>query len=639
MVSRPVPAPDRPSTRRHRIPRRRLVRRAAWLSATAYLALALGVLGSYGPTWDCVFGDYRWGEANWHGALHGLDPVAIYDGEVADPQIRRGPHPEFLANFIAAKLFSLAATASAASADLLWHRTGLLDPVRAHHLPLPVLVAALLSVLVLFHARGRKLLWALLPAALLCTSPRFFANAQNNLKDVPEACLFSLAALSFFAAQRRPTASRWLLAGALTACALAQKQNGLLLGPLFGSTAIALHYSGDRVLTSPRFWLGGLVGSLAALVTYAAVSPWLWHDPARLIEHIRLTLDIGVRGDDIDLHGITRVAITTPIPLLVFAPLGIVVGRLGRRRRLFLTLWLTVVLGRLLVPGMRNFNGVRHFLEFYPPLVLFAAAGVERFASCVGSLLPRARRTVGCLVVTGALLPGWVATTTTHPNGVCWFNAFVGGLPGARARQLEDADDYWANSYWQAIGWLNEHAARDAEVFVPTMRVILAASAPVRLREDLRLSPYDTRFRFAKGDHGIAGEGTPPGSPSYVVALHGTKYSDTFLRAAAQRNLEPAHTISVQGTDVLAIFEARSEGQVALVRRAWLAVTQNADHDLFRAWAVLAAPGEVTAVQTLLQQVRALGQDEVTERIRAIMPRNTHAMVERMVETARGTND
>src|SRR5262249_37555182 len=133
-----------------------------------------------------------------------------------------------------------------------------------------------------------------------------------------------------------------------------------------------------------------------------------------------------------------------------------------------LLIGVAVPVGRTLLPGNVNFDGVRHFHEFMPCLALLAGAGLDATTRALARLLAaRSVRTAAVARVAAALVliaPGAVATVRTEPNGLAYFNSFIGGLGGAQARGVPEATDYWGNSYWQALDWLNGHAEPGAAV-------------------------------------------------------------------------------------------------------------------------------------------------------------------------------
>jgi hypothetical protein len=184
---------------------------------------------------------------------------------------------------------------------------------------------------------------------------------------------------------------------------------------------------------------------------------------------------------------------------------------------------------------MRNFDGVRHFIEFLPYMCLAAGLGLRAFARFVTGRLGSGAAGRACTASLYAFALGLPALETfrTHPNGICYYNVFAGGLAGSQARRDPSATDFWGNSYWQGLAWLNEHAERGASIIVPVASHIARSAAPVRLRPDLSLT--STRL------------------PVYVMYItRRSKYGRFVLEL--QRRAQPVHEIRVQGGVILRIF-------------------------------------------------------------------------------------
>ena len=581
----------------------------ALMVAVAYVVLAVWVSGGHGPTWDCATGDYAYGEATWTAVLHGEDPVAVYQGEVVLTHPHRQPHPEFESHFLWFQMFPLASTLSAASCDLLWSWLGWVPPMAAHHFVIGVFVALLLYAIVVFLG-SRVSLWAgVLAAAMLVTSPRFFANDQNNSKDVPEACVYSLCALAFYRASANRNLRWWCAVGVLAGLALAQKQNALFLPIQFAITAILF----VALIPSEHDWkerglLRGVLAGLAVFVpTYVISSPWLWYDLTRAVDHWNEWFVVGGIGNGgVSWEGAYGVLVTTPIPLLVAGIVGILAREVDSRLKVFLVSWLLFTVGRLLLPGMRNFDGVRHFLEFYPPLVMLGALGVRDLAGRVPRAWAPPRAMATCLGVC-ILLPGAWATVSTHPNGVCYFNALVGGLPGAIRKRIPEAWDYWGNSFWQGLAWLDRHG--------PSGTRILSPIAP----QIVRCGAYRLR-----GDMEALHDGAELSVPLAVIYTTHSGNDDPLIHQL-EANHVPAASIVVQGTPILRIHVFADPGEVAALGRLWKR-EKRAKSAIARvaAWAGAQVPSLIPQVVKISNEIALHGLEESTRRLQAILPDLLH---------------
>src|SRR5205823_13279115 len=145
---------------------------------------------------------------------------------------------------------------------------------------------------------------------------------------------------------------------------------------------------------------------------------------------------------------------------------------------ILITCWIAVVCGRLALPSAVNFDGVRHFLELFPPLAIVAAAPF------VWSKRPLIRASLTTAAIAAMLVP----LVRVHPFEAAYWNEFAGGLPGAMAKKIPQAGDYWAASYRLGLRWINEHAPPGSVLAVPIAEHTVQIVAPYRLRPDIPIA-------------------------------------------------------------------------------------------------------------------------------------------------------
>lgn len=607
--------------------------RAGVCVAVLYSLLWLFLRPAYGPTWDAILGEYPYGEtflANLGSGTWDYVELTRHFG----PELGlRQPHPDFdVGRLPWIGTYPLTGFLSALSCRVFWTELGWLPALTAHDLAILPSLAALLVAMTAVLARRFGLATALSAAFFLLASPRFFADAFNNLKDVPEAALYSLTLLALWAAVHGRGRRAWAASGVLLALSLAQRPNAFFLPLQFGLFLAGAALWRRRTGRAPLAWSwsGLLLASLLFFVAYFAVSPMLWTDTwARLREWSAYTFGFNTFLGDPDLaiqavRGPTHVSteaarlvlLTTPLPLLALALVGLVSREATFEERWFLLLGAAVPVGRTLIPGFPHYDGVRHFLEFLPPLAVLAALGLStcvRLLAGPGPALRAARAAAFGL----ALLPGVLASAATHPNGICYFNALAGGLSGAQARGILDATDYWGNSYWQALGWLERRAEPEATVLVPIAPHIVLAAAPVKLRSDLRVvrSPADE----------LSSAGV-----LYVVYITRRGLYCSLLREVDGR-VAPVHEIRVQDAPILRIL--RFEGAEA--ERAL--ATWAADEREFEAGRRLlrwlrADPERLARALELVNRLPELGEEHVRRELEALVTPELRGEVPRLIQ-------
>ncbi|MBL8766548.1 MAG: glycosyltransferase family 39 protein, partial [Planctomycetes bacterium] len=461
----------------------------------SFVVVAWFVAGDFGPTWDFVFGEYAQGE-RYLAYLRTLDPVHLDFTNPAGRPVFDVPHlDDSTGSFRAHECHQLPGWMSALGCAVLYRGLELASCVAAHHAWAVLASAMLVFVLAWFAVRQFDRTTAVFAVAALVTSPRFFVDSMTNIKDGPECALFCITLLVWFDQRERPTLRTTVFLGLLNGIALAQKLNAsfipiqLLL--IVGLTNLLRKVRGEAPIPVP--WRYVPVYGIAALVGWVVPSPMFWRDPLTNITY-HLHYFWNEAGLDVvkdQIGAAFAVAVTTPLPVLALALVGLWVLR--RRGDAFALVFVGAVfpIARHEIPGAVNFDGIRHLLEFFPFVALAAGVGGAAIVGGLSRSHPKRRALAAAATFAVAFTPSVVAIARTHPNEVCWFNELVGGFGGAQHRKIAGASDYWANSYWQAIDWLNDHATPKAWVLTSVAPHVMQAAAPLKLRPDLRLVGRD----------------------------------------------------------------------------------------------------------------------------------------------------
>ena len=338
----------------------------------------------------------------------------------------------------------------------------------------------------------------LLAMAMLVLSPRYFADSMNNPKDVPFAAL-STAAL-YYTMRLRPRfpfldRRRFVPLAASIALALNVRAGALLL---LGYVALALGglsvasraLSPARLLSTAARW-AALV--LVVLVAGTAFWPWAQKRPLKrpvqavfLLSQFdwdRTVLFDGrdVRATALPVDYVPRwAAVTVPPVVLIGAALSLLLlaRRRGSGRILVAGMWFAalfpvayVILTRAVI-----YDGIRHLLFAYPPLVVAAAWG---WSGLRGALRGGPRAVLALALAIGLVEPAWFMWRN-HPNQCVYFNALVGGPRGALGRYELD---YWGNSVHQAIDWVSARAQETGT------RLLVSGHPPHVVRDEARRRP------------------------------------------------------------------------------------------------------------------------------------------------------
>lgn len=325
----------------------------------------------------------------------------------------------------------------------------------------------------------------LLAAGALVLSPRFFAEAFYNGKDISFMVAFALGMLTLVRLAQRPTVRRALVHAVVTALAADVRLTGLVLLAGFTAAAMLLQASAPAAVpTPPRRRLGLLVlyGAVAAGLTVAGW-PYLWADPTHRLLYVLgrtghfpwpgLVLYAGklVAANALPWHYLpVWMLITIPLPYSVLGALGLgtALRTLARRGQaalhrpgawldaLFLA-WLVVPIGAIIAVQAVIYDGWRHAYFVYPALLLLALRGARALGQAWqrrAAARPAQRWLVGAALGLLALETGRTAwfIARAYPNQQVYFSF----LPAPAAERLFERD-YWGASNLYGLEWLLRH--------------------------------------------------------------------------------------------------------------------------------------------------------------------------------------
>lgn len=326
----------------------------------------------------------------------------------------------------------------------------------------------------------------LIAVALIAVTGPYFGGMFNHTKDIPFAAAMMGATYFLVRVGRalpRPALEDVLWFGVMIGCALGLRSLALLL---IGYTGIAVLLRIPRPFDlsgAARFvWRSGIAFLPAFAVGYLimiAVWPWAALAPLNPLrgllefDHFHYKIATFLAGTVYDMATVPRwyepvyMAIKLPIPLLfggVLALLALAWPRLIASdnrpvdRREFGLLAFVALFPLICEVAAHGpaFTGMRHFLFLVPPLAVLAGVGWDRTIAALTERMPAMGWSVATAVGTGVV---WIAITLMrlHPYEYVYYNAFVGGLPGA-ANAYDT--DYWVNSMDEAVRDLEAYLDR-----------------------------------------------------------------------------------------------------------------------------------------------------------------------------------
>lgn len=238
-----------------------------------------------------------------------------------------------------------------------------------------------------------------------------------------------------------------ILCGLLIGLALLTKMQAVLLPPLLTVWAFwHWRFSAFRPL---------VVCGITTAGVFIVGWPWLWLDlPGHLTEYFgrttgRVSLNVWYLGQvfkDVDApwhYPWVLTLVTVPVGILLLAAVGL----WGARRRILNDPTTSLIFGSIIaplvlfsLPGVAVYDGARLFLIAFPGIALLAGCGVSSVCEWLVA------RKLPYISVVGILLAGQLAGIyTTTPYFLSYYNAAVGGTPGAKRFGFEVS--YWGDSF------------------------------------------------------------------------------------------------------------------------------------------------------------------------------------------------
>jgi hypothetical protein len=325
-------------------------------------------------------------------------------------------------------------------------------------------------------------------AFFLLLTPNYYGQMFNNPKDVPFAVgmvwgIYYLVAI--VPELPRPRAALLAKLGLATGLALGVRVGGLLLFGYLGLVlllfvlwegAAARRLGRVVALAWTSFWRVLLPVVAVAYPVMLLFWPWAqqapFANPLATLAYFSheifpfRTLFAGRYFPATDLPWAylpTYIVLALPelvLLLLALAPLAALLAARQRRWRLERTavlqlfiLALAVVFPVAYAVAIKAvlFDGMRHFIFVLPPIAALAAVVADRALARLERVAFR-RYAYGALALYGLAHVGIMAML--HPDEYVYYNGFIGGVEGAAGLFKLD---YWANSYAEAVGGLEDH--------------------------------------------------------------------------------------------------------------------------------------------------------------------------------------
>lgn len=451
---------------------------------------------------------------------------------------------------------------AALSNYVLYQKLEIVGDIESYHL-FEVFMAFLIvaGVGLLTYSR-LGLLASIFASTSLASYPLFFSESHFNIKDPVLTSFFGLTIIFFYLGITKRSWKKIIFSSIFFGLAIGTKFNALFVAPILVIWLI-LHFifigKKERIAQfkafkkDKRLSMSIFAYPFLSLFTFYALSPIFWLDPINrlsvMITYYR-QMGIGIPAElsNYILNGVNTFPVfwfftTTQIPYLILFAVGLLVSiyLVVKKKDSFfalILLWLFVPFFRVTVGNTNIYGGIRQIMEFLPAMAILIGVGadfiVNRFQ----------RSKVVVLVLFVALSMSIYEMAKIHPNENVYFNQLVGGLSGAKEKNVP----YWGNSfgnvYLQGVNWLNENAPENSKLALPINTPHFIPR--VKLREDIAFSNA-----YLSGDKHLG---------EYVMEHYFDWYPASWYRYAYYNTfLNPVHEVKVDGVPILIIWKNSPE--------------------------------------------------------------------------------
>lgn len=419
----------------------------------------------------------------------------------------------------------------------------------------------------LANLRYQNWIISLLACAMLVTSPRFFADAFYNSKDIVFLSAYVVSALTLIRYLFNPNIQRGLMHALAT---------GIAIDTRLISTAIPI-LTILLLIVSPfrqdiKFYakLKSALLYLSASIVFAIILfPYLWENPINhLMEafyYISQHLHSGsvmyqgslVPNNMLPWHYLpVWIAISTPTLYTIFFCFGAFLSCreisklvILKRRDYFIDfIFLGLFIGPILVIAISNthiYNGWRHLYFVYPFFLLISIRGITTFWKFCSNHKYYQLLLVMALMINFFNMGAWLYVN--HPLQNLYFNFLAG-----KNWNYSYETDYWGLANRVALQKILSQDSSNLISIWPGERSKFKSGEPTVFSDQLLMERSNDKLKVDSPDN--------IEDSKYIIASNAGNYSMEYL--SEHGALEKIDAVKVDGKDILNIFKLRHRGDL-----------------------------------------------------------------------------
>lgn len=394
---------------------------------------------------------------------------------------------------------------AALSNKIFYQHFGIMGDLESYRFFIVALVAFTSMFIAIFVWKEYGVTESIISTLAFCSYPLLVGEQHFNIKDPVEMSFYTLTIICSYLGLKHKKIKWLLLAILFFSFGLSTKFNIVFsLIPISIWFIYHLFTQKDKLsefvksIFFKKILILAFIAPIIAGVILILSFPTIWSHPIDgLIQIVNFYLEVGYPANPtqanillgfVNTFPITWIIYTTPPIILTLLAYSILfVKRLIKKNNFFLLLlvWLTVTIARNSLFGALSYGGVRIIMEFVPAIAVIAGIAA-------GDIVRRSYGKRYLIFTYLVIFTGFGISIckliTIHPNENVYFNFLIGGLSGARQKNIPYWGDSYGNAYLPAIEWLNKNAEPNAKVSTPIGNT---SNIPrFKLRNDIAISPY-----------------------------------------------------------------------------------------------------------------------------------------------------
>lgn len=434
---------------------------------------------------------------------------------------------------------------------IFYQKLGIMGDLESYHFYEIFVSAILVGTVFWITKKELGLVPGLVAAFSLASYPLFFSETHFNIKDPVETSFYGLTLIFFYFGVKEIKRQYLITSAIFAGLALGTKFNIFFAAPV---VLIWLIYHLILNVKSFRRLLSLTIPMLFFLPICFGILyflwPFLWADPlAHFVKILNFYKQIGsgTPGEmsayiynGWNTYPIIWMFYTTPIPVLVLGFIGLIssffIGiKKGSSFAVLVLLWFIVSILRGSYPGAGIYGGVRQIMEYIPALAILAGYGTYFLVNH----FEKKRKVILFTIFLGLTFVLY-EMVKIHPNQNVYFNQFIGGIRGAKEKNLPYWGNTYGNVYLQGVKWLNKNAEPNARLGLPIANMINIPR--LKLRQDIDFSNANWSGLKREGEYEMEMDFEWP--PKYWYSF---QYYDKYL--------EPVFIAQVDGVPLLKLWK------------------------------------------------------------------------------------